>query len=253
MFGQTCTASGDSMRQYALAGSASPKKPVIMDIECDAGCGVVPMRYRDKSFVNALQWVIGLETFLMFEDPWRIFLTTDHPNGGPFYFYPHLIRLLMDKSFRDDMFQKINADAQAQSILPSLTREYTMDEIAILTRAAPARSLGLKDRGHLGAGSVGDITVYNDDPDREAMFSTPAMVFKSGELIVRDGKVVKVVQGATHVARPEYDKGIEKPLNEYFDRFGTVRMENFKLPDWEIETGDKGSIIIQPTKPRVAA
>ena len=88
LFGQTCTASGDSMRQYAIAKSAHPKKPVIMDIECDAGCGVVPIRYRDKSFVNAMQWVIGLETFLLFDDPWRIFLTTDHPNGAPFYFLP---------------------------------------------------------------------------------------------------------------------------------------------------------------------
>ena len=91
----------------------APKKPVVMDIECDAGCGVVPMRYRDKSFVNAMQWVIGLETFLLFDDPWRIFLTTDHPNGAPFFFYPHLIRLLMDKGFRDGMLQKINPDAQA--------------------------------------------------------------------------------------------------------------------------------------------
>ena len=29
-------------------------------------------------------------------------LTTDHPNGGPFTSYPHLIRLLMDRSFRDE-------------------------------------------------------------------------------------------------------------------------------------------------------
>ncbi len=103
LFGQTCTASGDSMRQYTIARNAHPKKWVIMDIECDAGCGVVPMRYRDKSFVNALQWAIGLETFLLAEDPWRVFLTTDHPNGAPFHCYPHLIRLLMDKSFRNDM------------------------------------------------------------------------------------------------------------------------------------------------------
>ena len=252
MFGQTCTASGDSMRQYAIARSAHPKKPVVMDIECDAGCGVVPMRYRDKSFVNALQWAIGLETFLLVDDPWRMFLTTDHPNGAPFYTYPHLIRLLMDKSFRDDTFQRINADAQGASILPTITREYTLDEIAILTRAGPARSLGLKDRGHLGVGGAGDITVYNDDPNREAMFATPAMVFKNGELVVRDGKVVKVVQGATHVARPEYDKGIEKPLKDYFDRFHTVRMENFKLADEEIVRGDKGAIIVEPTKARAA-
>jgi formylmethanofuran dehydrogenase subunit A len=253
LFGQTCTASGDSMRQYAISKSAHPKKPVIMDIECDAGCGVVPMRYRNKSFVNAMQWVIGLETFLLFDDPWRIFLTTDHPNGAPFHFYPHLIRLLMDKGFRDDMLQKINPDAQAQSsLLKSLTREYTLDEIAILTRAGPARSIGLKDRGHLGVGASGDITVYKDDPDREAMFATPELVFKNGELVVKNGKVVKVVQGATHVARPDFDKSIEKPLKDYFDRYHTVRMENFRLADEEIVRGDKGSIVVQPTRARVA-
>ena len=253
LFGQTCTASGDSMRQYAISKSAHPKKPVIMDIECDAGCGVVPMRYRDKSFVNAMQWVIGLETFLLFDDPWRIFLTTDHPNGAPFFFYPHLIRLLMDKGFRDDMLQKINPDAQAQSqLLKSLTREYTLDEIAILTRAGPAKSLGLENLGHLGVGARGDITVYRDDPNREAMFATPEYVFKSGELVVKNGKVVKVVQGATHVVRPDYDRSIEKPLNDYFDRYLTVRMDNFKLADEEIVNGDNGAIIVQPTASRVS-
>ena len=44
-------------------------------------------------------------------------------------------------------------------------------------------------------------------------------MFKNGEVVVKDGKVVKVVQGATHVVRPDYDKSIEKPLNDYFDRY----------------------------------
>jgi formylmethanofuran dehydrogenase subunit A len=252
LFGQTCTASGDSMRQYAIARSAHPKKPVVMDIECDAGCGVVPMRYRDKSFVNALQWVIGLETFLLFEDPWRIFLTTDHPNGAPFYTYPHLIRLLMDKGFRDEMCARIHPEAAALSLLKSLSREYTLDEIAIMTRAGPARSLGLKDRGHLGAGACADITVYRDDKDRQAMFATPELVFKNGEVIVRNGKVVKVVQGATHVVRPDYDRSIETPLKDYFDRYHTVAMENFRLSDEEIVKGDRGAIMVHPTGARIS-
>ena len=56
MFGQTVTASGDSMKQYANHKHASPNKWVCMDIECDAGCGLVPFKYRDQNFVNALQW-----------------------------------------------------------------------------------------------------------------------------------------------------------------------------------------------------
>jgi formylmethanofuran dehydrogenase subunit A len=250
LFGQTCTASGDSMRLYAGAKHADPKRWVVMDIECDAGCGIVPFRYRDKSFVHALQWAIGLETFLLCDDPWRIFLTTDHPNGAPFFCYPHLIRLLMDRGFRQDMMQKVNPDALKYSSLPTLNREYSLYEIAILTRAGPARSLGLKDRGHLGPGASADITVYFDKADREAMFTKPELVFKNGELIVRDGKVIKVVQGATHVARPEYDKAIEKPLKEYFDRYHTMRMENFKLSDDEIIEGGRGEIVVQPTKAR---
>ena len=59
-----------------------------MDIECEAGCGVIPFKYRDKSFVNALQWAIGLEIFIQVNDPWRVLLTTDHPNGAPFTSYP---------------------------------------------------------------------------------------------------------------------------------------------------------------------
>ncbi len=252
LFGQTCTASGDSMRQYSTSKNADPKRWVVMDIECDAGCGVVPFRYRDKSYVHSLQWAIGLETFLLCEDPWRIFLTTDHPNGAPFYTYPHLIRLLMDRSFRKDMMLKVHPEALKNSTLPSLDREYSMYEVAVMTRAGPARSLGLKDRGHLGAGASADITVYADNSDREAMFKTPLFVFKNGELIVRDGKVIKVVQGATHVARPTYDPAIEKPLREYFRDYHTVRMENFKLSDGEIIEGGRGEIIVQPTKARVS-
>ena len=258
LFGQTCTASGDSMRQYGNTKSAHPKKWVVMDIECDAGCGVVPMKYRDQSFVNALQWAIGLEMFLLVNDPWRVFLTTDHPNGAPFTTYPHLIRLLMDKTFRKEMLRRIHPEAQKATTLGSIDREYTLYDIAIMTRAGPAKSLGLKDRGHLGAGACADITVYDDNPDREAMFTTPLFVFKNGELIVRNGKIVKVVTGATHVVRPEYDrKRAEKPLKDYFDTYHTVQMDNFRLSDDEITMagcghapGTCGCLIVQPTGAR---
>jgi len=250
LFGQTVTASGDNMRQFANAGHGSPKKSVIMDIECDAGCGVVPFKYKDQNFVNALQWAIGLEIFLLTEDPWRIFLTTDHPNGAPFTSYPHLIRLLMDKSFRNDMFAKLNLDAQAMSTLTSIDREYSLYEIAIMTRAGAAKLVGLHDRGHLGVGAGADITVYTDQPDREAMFAKPDYVFKDGELVVRNGQVVKVTWGSTHTVKPEFDRSIEKDLKKYFDQYHTINMENFKVRDDEIAEGGRGKVIVQACEGR---
>jgi formylmethanofuran dehydrogenase subunit A len=243
MFGQTVTASGDTMKQYANHRHASPSKWVCMDIECDAGCGVVPFRYRDRNFVNAMQWAIGLEIFLMVDDPWRVFLTTDHPNGAPFTSYPHLIRLLMDRSFREDMLLRINPEAAAHSRLQGLTREYTLYEMAIMTRAGPARILGLRDRGHLAAGGYADITVYEDLANREQMFERPVYVFKNGELIVRNGDICALTKGATHTVRPEFDSGIERPLKDYFDRYHSIRLENFKISNDEM-TGSIGSRIM---------
>ena len=251
LFGQTVTESGDSMRQYAGSAFGSPKKSVLMDIECDAGCGVVPFRYRDKNFVNALQWAIGLELFLLADDPWRLFLTTDHPNGAPFTSSPHLIRLLMDRSFRNDMLATINPDAAAASTLASLTREYSLYEIAILTRAGPARSLGLETLGHLGVGARGDVTVYTDHPDRERMFQRPRYVFKAGEMIVRDGELVASPTGATHVVKPAYDRAIEKHIADYYQRFMTVRPNNLRVAAGEIEDDGRGRLVVHHTGRRV--
>ncbi len=243
LFGQTVTASSDSMMQHLNTKYANPKKSVIMDIECDAGCGVVPFKYRDENYVNALQWAIGLEIFLSVEDPWRIFLTTDHPNGAPFTSYPHLIRLLMDKSFRNEAFTKLNLDAQAMSNLTSLDREYSLYEIAIMTRAAAAKLIGLNDRGSLGVGAAADITIYTDQPDREAMFAKPDYVFKDGELVVKDGKVIKVVWGKTHTAKPAFDMGVERDLKQYFDKYHTIQLDNFKISNDEIAEDGRGGII----------
>ncbi|PKO74029.1 MAG: formylmethanofuran dehydrogenase subunit A, partial [Betaproteobacteria bacterium HGW-Betaproteobacteria-15] len=250
LFGQTVTASGDNMAQFRNHAAGSPNKWVCMDIECDAGCGVVPFKYKDQNFVNALQWAIGLEIFLLVDDPWRIFLTTDHPNGAPFTSYPHLIRLLTDKTFRNDMLSRISPDAQKLSTLASIDREYSLYEIAIMTRAGAAKLVGLHDRGHLGVGAAADITVYTDHADREKMFSKPDYVFKDGELVVRNGSVVKVTWGTTHVVRPEFDRSIEKEIAKYFETYHTVNMEHVKVTDQQIADDGRGHVQVHECKGR---
>ncbi|PKM36122.1 MAG: formylmethanofuran dehydrogenase subunit A [Gammaproteobacteria bacterium HGW-Gammaproteobacteria-10] len=246
LFGQTVTASGDTMRQHANHKHAHPNKWVCMDIECDSGCGVVPFKYRDQNFVNALQWAIGLEIFLLVDDPWRVFLTTDHPNGAPFTTYPHLIRLLMDKSFRNDMLATIHPEAQKMTTLASIDREYTLNEIAIMTRAGAAKLIGLQDRGGLTAGNWGDITVYTENADRQKMFEKPDYVFKDGEMVVKDGQIVHVKWGTTHVVKPDYDAVVEKDLKSYFDRYLTMKMGNFKISDDEFTEDGRGSLTAHP-------
>ena len=235
MFGQTVTMSGDSMTQHKNHKHAHPKKWLCMDIECDAGCGVVPFKYRDQSFVNALQWAIGLETFLLAEDAEKIFLTTDHPNGGPFTSYPHLIKLLMDKTFRDDLLARLAIDISEHTILKDIKREYTLSEIATMTRSAPAKILGLKNKGSLSDGADADITVYDTRlSDIEDMFAHPSHVIKDGILVVKNGEIKDYIWGKTQVVRPEYDPSIVKKLDKHFKKYNTIGLSNFVISNDEM-------------------
>jgi formylmethanofuran dehydrogenase subunit A len=133
--------------------------------------------------------------------------------------------------------------------LGSIAREYTLEEIAIMTRAAPARILGLADRGHLGVGAAADITVYADDPDRARMFEAPSHLFKDGVEVARNGAVVAAPNGRTHVVRPEYDRAIEVPLKKFFDDHMTLRFEHFALSEGELADAGIG-LAVHPCRPR---
>ena len=75
--------------------------------------------------------------------------------------YPKLIKLLMDEKFRHEEMKRVNQKALLKCSLPELKREYTLNEIAIITRAGPAKALGLESKGHLGVGADADITIYD--------------------------------------------------------------------------------------------
>src|SRR6185312_16851372 len=123
MFGQTVTISSDVLRQFSARGTANPRKSVIFDGDANGG-GIVPHRYRGD-FYGSLQWAIGLELFLLIDDPWRVFFTTDHPNGAPFTAYPEIFELLMSRDLRAQWLEKLPAEALAVTTLSGLKREYT--------------------------------------------------------------------------------------------------------------------------------
>lgn len=227
LFGQTVTISGDVIAQYSRHGDASPNKWVMWDAECEGSGGVVPYGYRQTSFVNSLQWAIGLEMFLLAEDPGRVFFTTDHPNGAPFTCYPQLFRLLMDYEYRLACLERIHPDVVAMTLLKDLKKEFSLYEIAVMTRTAAANLLGLYDRGHLAPGAIADIAVYTCQDNKEAMFDRAALVFKNGRLVVRDGEVVEHIRGTAQMIYPSYNPGIKRTIKNHFDRFYSLSLENF--------------------------
>ncbi len=230
MFGETTSMTGDGPLGHFLH-RVTGRKWFNGETECEGGCGIVPITYREKSLVHALQWAIGLEWYLLVEDPWQIAMSTDHPNGGAFVAYPEIISLLMSQDVRREMLKKLPGRVKDRCTLPELQREYDLHEIAIITRASPAKMLGLKQKGHLGIGADADITVYTPNIDKRAMFELPRYVFKAGQLIVEQGEIRKVVFGPTLYTDVEYDTGIEENIRPWFEQHYSMQFANYPVTD----------------------
>ncbi|WP_292460845.1 tungsten-dependent formylmethanofuran dehydrogenase subunit FwdA [Methanothermococcus sp.] len=238
---ETTTMTADGPMEYDLH-MTNGLKWANCDVELETGSGVVPFIYSPKGPVYSVQWGIGLDIFLNINTD-KVILSTDHPNAGPFTRYPRVIAWLMSKQYRDDWLNnKVHAWAKQKSFVADNDREYSIYDIAKVTRANQAKVLGLsKEKGHLGVGADADIAIYEIDPEEkdgkviEKAFRYAKYVLKGGELVVKAGNVVKEVYGNTIYINAKVDEALEeelmKDLRTKFKKYYSVNIDNYPVSD----------------------
>jgi len=112
-----------------------------------------------------------------------------------------------------------------------------------MTRTAAARMLGLKDRGHLMPSAIADIAVYSPQADKETMFSVADLVFKNGELAVKNGIVQQRRNGTTQMIQVPFEPQIKRDIQAYYDRFYNLSLDNFKVEDVSFRQADSERFI----------
>jgi formylmethanofuran dehydrogenase subunit A len=240
---ETTTMTADGPFEHHL-GSLNHLKWCNVDVELETGSGVVPFIYSPNVFPCAVQWAVGLEIALLAKDPMRTMITTDHPNAGPFTRYPRVFKWLMSRKTRDEQMAafKHSSKVADATILNDLNREITLYELSQMTRAAPAKALGLSGKcGGLEVGMDAEVAIYNIDPTKmptdpeviENVFSSVAYLFKNGELVVQDGQVVSEPPKKTFWvdAKTPESKQVNRDVREKFLRYYTVTQANYEVPD----------------------
>ncbi len=242
-FGPATAMTGDGPAIHDLY-MLSGQKWSNTDVEMECGSGVIPFVYLKSSPISSIQWAMGLELLLLINDPWKTIMTTDHPNGGVFTQYPQVMTWLMSKKARDDTARECHKWAYDKSSLGGVEREMNLYEMAILTRANPACTIGMAYRkGHLGVGADGDVTVYDIDPSKlnlndtttlTARLARPDFTVKDGRIVARRGEIVAVPEGRRYYCKPYVDDALEKEMladvKDWF-KYYTVGFANYPVPE----------------------
>jgi formylmethanofuran dehydrogenase subunit A len=246
-FGPATTMTGDGPFEFYLYQLTGGKwVNIAVDVELPGGAGIVPYTYSPKAAGNSVQWAIPLEFALSVDDVWRCIMSTDHPNAGPFTKYPLVISWLMSKKQRDIWMEDMHKFAHERTILPTIEREWNLYEIAITTRAAPAKILGIEAyKGHLGVGADADVSVYDVDPTKVDFAKNPERIIKTfsqsyltflrGKQVSKKGKVKGTEERKVWTIHPELNEDlwgrINKELEVMMNDWYSHSFHNYPVPD----------------------
>ena len=242
---ETTTMTADGPFEHHLHG-LNHLKWTNVDVELETAAGIVPYIYNKDVLPNAIQWATGLELALFAKDMNRTFITTDHPNAGPFTRYPRVIKWLMSKKAREATLATMkNTDKVIDATyIHGIDRELTLFEIAQMTRSGPAKCLGLGNTyGGLAPGMNGDVGIFDlnyknmpsDAEKIETAFQRAAYFIKNGEVIVKDGEVVSHGHKKTvwvKVNMPENPQVTRDVSQAFHKGTYTVQLENYAVKDY---------------------
>jgi formylmethanofuran dehydrogenase subunit A len=245
-YGPATTMTGDGPFQFNLFQMTQGKwANMTVDVELPGGAGVVPYTYSPKSPANAVQWAVPLEVALSIDDVWRCVVSTDHPNAGPFTKYPQVFAWLMSKKERDSWIKRSHPLIMTRTDLPEIDREWGLTELAISTRAAPAKILGMQaTKGHLGIGADADVSVYNVDPSSTQLSEEPKQIIKAfsrshltvlaGEVVAKNGRIISTPHGRVFSSCPTFDTTrwsmVEAEMERMVSHWYSHSFANYPVP-----------------------
>ncbi|MBN1194649.1 MAG: formylmethanofuran dehydrogenase subunit A [Methanomicrobiaceae archaeon] len=241
---ETTTMTADGPFEHHLS-HMNHLKWANVDVELETAAGVVPFIYNPKSYIAGAQWAVGIELGLYAKDMMKTYITTDHPNAGPFTRYPRVIKWLMSRAAREHMLEKelkYGDSIRNTCYIGEIDRELTLFEIAQMTRAGPAKVLGLSHMfGSLRPGCEGDVAIYPYNPEAidpsrdpeliERAFSTAQYLIKGGEMVVKEGDIVSNGSKRTFWVdcTTSENPQVQRDISEKFKRYYSVTEANYEV------------------------
>ena len=243
---ETTTMTADGPFEHHLHG-LNHLKWTNVDVELETAAGIVPYIYNKDVLPNAIQWATGLELALFAKDMNRTFITTDHPNAGPFTRYPRVIKWLMSKKAREATLATMKNYRQGNrcNLYPRHRprahplRDRPDDPVRPGKMPWPWQHLrGSRTRHERGCRYLRPQLQEHAQSDAEKIetaFQRAACFIKNGEVIVKDGEVVSHGHKKTvwvKVNMPENPQVTRDVSQAFHKGTYTVQLENYAVKDY---------------------
>jgi len=230
-----------------LMSSSGNDTKIIRSANETEGDSFVSFRIFNKNNKkHCIMWANAIELALKVKNKWQIQLSFNYPNYSNVKDLPKITTWLMSKEARDSFMKDMDGDFLKQSPLNNTDEELSFNDFITITRASPAKSLGLANiKGSFSPGSDGDVNILNIDlsnidlsKDYEKLEKTLKeieYVIKGGEIIKKGENINLMSEGKIFWTNREIDTEektkIMKKKKEFYQKYYSIFYDSLKSID----------------------
>lgn len=174
-------------------GNEIPVIKSAIESEGDQFSTIRTITKNDEKF--SIFWLNAMSLALKIKNKWQVQFSTNYPNHGDINDTPKMLSLLMSNEKRTDYLNTLNAKKYADKFLNGNNESLTFNDIIIITRASPAKSLGIAHlKGNLGSGADGDVNILDvnmNDIELPKEVDAIEKAFLNLNYVVKGGNIVK--------------------------------------------------------------
>ena len=180
---------------FTMDSIDNPYKLISSAVEFE-GDSFVSMRSLHKSDYQAcVLWANALDLALNVKDKSQISFSLNFPNYANITDIPEIITWLISKEARKNYMKDMNDQFLKQNSLFNNEIELSFFELVSLTRATPAKLLGLGNiKGTLSSGADADINILDiniEDANLDKEYEKLKSSLSNIEYVIKSGKIVK--------------------------------------------------------------
>ncbi|MFX1365400.1 MAG: amidohydrolase family protein [Promethearchaeota archaeon] len=173
----------------------NPNKLISSAVEFEGDSFVFFRNFEKSDLRDCNLWANALDLALNVNHKFQISLSLNFPNYANISDIPEIATWLLSKDARENFMKDMNNDFLKNNPLTTSDKELNFSEFICITRASPAKSLGLANiKGNLGLSADADLNIIDiniNEIDISQNYEAIKKALKNIDYVIKAGKIVK--------------------------------------------------------------
>ena len=173
----------------------NPRKLISSAVEFEGDFFITMRNFSKDNYKDCVLWANALDLALNIRNKFQVSFSLNFPNYANLSDIPEIVTWLVSKDARENFMKDMNNEFLNNNSLSNNDKVLNFSEFVCLTRASPAKSLGLTNiKGNLGSNADGDLNILDININEIDISKNPEKLkraLSNIEYVVKSGKIIK--------------------------------------------------------------